>query len=88
MGRNDRWELQSRLVVLIMHLLKWRRQPGARSRSWSATIEEQRPQIEYFFAGSSSLGQLAAGMVAQAYSIARAGAIAETGLADETFLAA
>ena len=46
MGRSDRRELQSRLVVLIMHLLKWRFQPSARSTSWSATIEEQRLQIE------------------------------------------
>ena len=35
MGRSDRRELKSRLVVLAMHLLKWRHQPGARSRSWS-----------------------------------------------------
>jgi hypothetical protein len=33
MGRGDRRELHGRLVVLIMHLLKWRQQPGARSRS-------------------------------------------------------
>ena len=38
MGRSDRRELRSLLVVLVMHLLKWRHQPGARSRSWSATI--------------------------------------------------
>src|SRR6516162_3998984 len=27
MGRSDRRELKSRLVVLVMHLLKWRHQP-------------------------------------------------------------
>ena len=88
MGRSDRRELHSRLVVLTMHLLKWRQQPGARSRSWSATIEEQRLQIENVFAESPSLRPLAAGMLAQAYAIARARAIAETGLADEAFPAA
>lgn len=89
MGRSDRRELQSRLVVLIMHLLlKWRQQPGARSRSWSATIEEQRLQIESVFAESSSLRPLAAGMLAQTYAITRARALAETGLADEAFPAA
>jgi hypothetical protein len=88
MGRSDRRELHSRLVVLIMHLLKWRQQPGARSRSWSATIEEQRLQIENVFAESPSLRPLAAGMLVQTYAIARARAIAETGLADEAFPAA
>jgi hypothetical protein len=28
MGRSDRRELKSRLVVLVMQLLKWRHQPG------------------------------------------------------------
>jgi hypothetical protein len=87
-GRSDRRELQSRLVVLSMHLLKWRQQPGVRSRSWSATIEEQRLQIDNIFAESPSLKPLAAGMLAQAYAIARARAIAETGLADDAFPAA
>ncbi len=85
MGRSDRRELQSRLTVLIMHLLKWRQQPGARSRSWSATIEEQRLQIEQVFAESPSLRPLVAGMLAQAYKIARPRAIGETGLADDAF---
>ena len=85
MGRSDRRELQSRLAVLMMHLLKWRFQPSARSRSWSATIEEQRLQIEQVFAESPSLRPLAAGMLPQAYAIARARATAETGLADDIF---
>src|SRR5271167_3634499 len=78
MGRSDRRELQSRLVVLIVHLLKWRFQPSARSRSWSATIEEQRLQTEQVFAESPSLRPLAANMLSPAYAIARERAIAET----------
>jgi hypothetical protein len=85
MGRSDRRELKSRLVVLIMHLLKWRRQPAARSRSWSATIEEQRLQIEGVLAESPSLRPTTAAMLPEAYVIARARAIAETGLADDLF---
>src|SRR5216684_2924563 len=85
MGRSDRRELKSRLVVLVMHLLKWRHQPGAQSRRWSATIEEQRLQIEGVLAESPSLRPSAAVMLAEAHAIARARAIAETGLADEVF---
>jgi len=85
MGRSDRRELKSRLVVLVVHLLKWRHQPAARSRSWSATIDEQRLQIESVLTESPSLRPMAAAILPQAYSIARARAIAETGLADEAF---
>jgi hypothetical protein len=85
MGRSDRRELKLRLVVLIMHLLKWRHQPAARSRSWSATIEEQRLQIEGVLAESPSLRPTTAAMLPEAYAIARARAIAETGLAHDMF---
>lgn len=85
MGRSDRRELHSRLVVLTMHLLKWRFQLSARSRSWSATIDEQRLQIEQVFAESPSLRPLAAGMLPPAHAIARVRAIGETGLADDMF---
>ena len=63
MGRSDRRELKSRLVGLIMHLLKWCHQPAARSRSWSATIDEQRLQIEGLIDKSPSLRPLAATMI-------------------------
>jgi hypothetical protein len=84
-GRSDRRELKSRLIVLLMHLLKWQHQPVARSRSWSATIDEQRLQIEGVLAESPSLQPAIAAMLSEAYAIARARAIAESGLADEAF---
>jgi hypothetical protein len=85
MGRSDRRELKSRLVVLVMHLLKWQHQPAGRSRSWSARIDEQRLQIEGLLAESPSLRPNTASMLAETHAIARARAIAETGLADEVF---
>jgi hypothetical protein len=57
-GHRDRRELGSWLLVLVMHLLKWSKQPGLRSRSWSATIREQRRQIEQILDESPSLGRL------------------------------
>jgi hypothetical protein len=42
MGRSERRQLESRLEILIMHLLKWQFQPNLRSRSWQLTIKEQR----------------------------------------------
>ena len=84
-GRSDRRELKSRLVVLVMHLLKWRHQPGGRSRRWSETIDEQRLQIEGILGESPSLRPSGAAMLAEVHAIARARTIAETGLADEVF---
>ena len=46
MGRSDKREIESRLSVLLAHLLKWQLQVGLRSRSWSGTIREQREHIE------------------------------------------
>lgn len=85
MGRRDRRELGSRLTVLLMHLLKWSRQPGLRSRSWSVTIREQRRQIEQIFEDSPSLRPFVGEALVAVYDDARASAVAETGLADDMF---
>ena len=45
MARRDRREVESRLVVLLAHLLKWDHQPDHRSRSWRATAIEQRQEL-------------------------------------------
>ncbi len=56
MGKRDRRELQSRMMVLVMHLIKWAAQPQLRETStWLATINEQRTQIEDVLAQSPSL---------------------------------
>ena len=39
MGRAEKHELESRLEILLMHLLKWQFQPSHRSRSWQLTIK-------------------------------------------------
>jgi hypothetical protein len=85
MGRSDRRELKSRLIVLLAHLLKWLHQPEARSRSWSSTIREQRQQIELVLDDSPSLRPAVAQMLQQAYGLARDRAAEETGFADEAF---
>ena len=46
MGRSDKREIDSRLEVLLVHLLKWQLQEGFRSGSWSGSIREQRSRIE------------------------------------------
>jgi Domain of unknown function DUF29 len=85
MGRSDRRELKSRLIVLLTHLLKWRHQPEARSRSWSDTIREQRQQIELVLEDSPSLRPTVQQMLDQVYRIARENAAEETGVVEAVF---
>lgn len=44
-GKSEARELESRMAVLICHLLKWEYQPDYRGSSWSATIKAQRSAV-------------------------------------------
>jgi hypothetical protein len=44
-GKSERRELRSRMVLLLAHLLKWRHQPERRGNSWRRTIKAQRKGI-------------------------------------------
>ncbi len=84
MARRDRREVESRLTVLLAHLLKWAHQPERRSGGWRATIIEYRQYLE----GLASLGVLrdhAEAVLADAYRKAVERAAAETGQPAETF---
>ena len=57
MGKSEIRELESRMAVLLAHLIKWAWQPAMRynSRSWEATIESQRSKIGRLFKNMPSL---------------------------------
>jgi hypothetical protein len=55
LGRQERQELENCLGILLGHLLKWYYQPEARSKSWRATIEEQRFRIDRLIKKNPSL---------------------------------
>ena len=80
-GRNKD-ELESRLCVLLMHLLKWQHQPSERSGSWSSTIREQRRQIKKRLNKSPSLKPYLIRIFQEGdeYDTARRNAADETGL--------
>ena len=42
MGRSEKRELESRLTILLLHLLKWKYQEVRRGKSWQLSIDEQR----------------------------------------------
>ena len=47
-GKSEKRELETRLAVLMAHLLKWQYQPEKRlvGSSWLITIREQRKRVE------------------------------------------
>jgi Domain of unknown function DUF29 len=85
MGRRDKREIESRLVVLIAHLLKWQVQVGFRSRRWSAPIREQRRRIAKLLEESPSVLSVFDELLGQAYGDGRDKAAEETGFADSAF---
>ena len=78
MGRSEKRELKSRLIILLMHLLKWQYQPEKRSESWRSTITEQRISIEVLLEDSPSLKPLVAEIFNDCYQKARLKASEET----------
>ena len=85
MGRSEQRELVNRLVVLLLHLLKWRFQPGLRGNSWRLSIKEQRIRLEAHLEDNPSLTAKLDQAIARAYRLAMIEAERETGLAESTF---
>ena len=87
LGASERRALGSHLIVLVLHLLKWRYQPDGRltSHSWSDSIRNARIQIDLLVETSPSLRPLLPGILLRYYPKARRLAADETHLALTTF---
>jgi hypothetical protein len=85
MAGQLRCELKSRLRILLANLMKWQFQPRRRSRSWAATIAEQRDQIADLLEENPSLRGEIEPAARAAYPQACKLAAIETGLSRETF---
>lgn len=85
MGKSQGRELDSRLLVLIKHLLEWKYQPGMRSGSWGSTVITQRYELSRLLQQSPSLQPGLRAAVSAAYPVAVRAAGAETGLPPGTF---
>jgi Domain of unknown function DUF29 len=85
LGKRDRRELERRLEVLVMHLLKWCYQPERRERSrgWRSTILEQRRRLTRLLQDSPSLRSEVPAFLDDGYPHAREKALDETRLPPE-----
>ena len=84
-GKRDLKELNSRVQVLLMHLLKWLLQADKRSPSWQATIVTQRIEIEAILDQSPSLHARLERELPANYLRAIKRAVPETGLSKQRF---
>jgi len=87
MGKSQQRALESRLEILLMHLLKWQFQPIRRAPSWKFTIREQRKRIADHLMKNPSLTSRIPDVYAEAYGYALMKASEETGI-DEMALPA
>ncbi|EAO8183342.1 DUF29 domain-containing protein [Salmonella enterica] len=85
MGTSAENELESRLEVLFIHLLKWKFQSERQGRSWKLTIEEQRRKIERRLKKSPSLKHKLPDILEDAYGDAVIGAERETNIRRNVF---
>jgi hypothetical protein len=84
LGKQQRQRLESHLMVLLTHMLKWDVQTNLQSRSWDASIREHRRRTNRILRENPSLKHSVEETVCEAYRRARVKAIRETGL-DDTF---
>lgn len=85
MGKTEKRELVSRLVVLLLNLLKWQFQPSHRGTSREASIKVQRNALNDHLDDNPSLKALLPQAIERAYRDAVIEAEVETGYLASAF---
>jgi hypothetical protein len=85
MGKRERSAVRNNLIVVLLHLLKWKYQPEKRSKSWQSSILEHRRRLEDDFEDSPSLRNDYLEVFAKCYQNACQQAAIEIGLELKTF---
>ena len=85
MGRSEKRELESRLTILLLHLLKWKYQEVRRGRSWQLSIDEQRIQFEKTLNENPGLKPALDLIIKDAYKLAVIRAARETRISKAIF---
>jgi uncharacterized protein DUF29 len=83
LGIHEKKAVQSNLVVVLKHLLKYQFQPHRRSRSWLSSIAEHRRRLRNDLATSPSLRGYARDQFEECYQDGRRQALIETGIREE-----
>ena len=85
LGRSEYRKLRSYLARVIQHLLKWDHQEQLRSVSWKTSVNTHRLHVQQRLAENPSLRSKLDDIVPEAYELAVARAMDETGLPRDAF---
>lgn len=85
MGRSEKRAVKSNLIIVLLHLLKYKHQPEKKTNSWKSSIREHRRRLRDDFKTSPSLKRFFEEVFSQCYQDAREQAADETGLPLNTF---
>lgn len=85
MGRSEKRELESRLTILLLHLLKWHYQEIRRGKIWQLSIDEQRIQFSKTLKDNPGLKPVVDELLKDAYKLAVIKAAKETYMSKNTF---
>lgn len=80
LNRNNKNAIALDLIIVLLHLLKYKYQPQKRTNSWISSIAEHRDRIEFILEDSPSLKSYIDTMWLKCYEKARRRAAIETGL--------
>ena len=85
LGRSEKHTVQSNLIIVLLHLLKYKYQPERRTNSWLASIAEHRDRLDIVLADSPSLKSFVNEAFTNCYEKARRRTAIETELPIATF---
>ena len=90
LGAEQLHKVESHLIRLLQHLLKWQYQPAKRAsgRSWQLTIVEQRSSLQRVLRKNPTLRARLPDIIVDVYPDAVKLAVIETGLKHSSFPAA
>lgn len=85
LGLRERQELRARLGVVLTGLLRWAEQVDLRCHGWAMTLDGQRQRIARSLCENPSLRRELPDLIARIYPAARARAVLESALFEDSF---
>lgn len=85
LGERERREIRDRLGVILTGLLRWAAEVDLRCDGWAITIDRQRRRVASLLDDSPSLRPQLPWLVAEVYPEAKARAVLESALFDDSF---
>lgn len=85
LGLRERHELRARLGVVLTGLLRWAEQVDLRCHAWAATLDAQRHRIDRSLRDNPSLHRELPELIARVYPAAKARAVLESTLFEDSF---